>query len=458
MKLRTQFVFLIIGIIAVPFLVSSLIVILEYAFSRGQEPLPNYERIFDWARREVPRAEQRRSFNPLDNKPPGVDVIVLGNDDTIAYSTVPALAPGTPLESGVVLDFIRNNAKEFHFQIDVPRAGENTGQLMILKVPRLRDFPEARAQAVPILMYSSIGVLVFSALMSYLILRSLNRSIITLEGATRRISEGDLDFELPVRGPKEIASLTRSFDNMRKALKEEYARRARFIMGVSHDLKTPLSLIQGYVEAIMDGFASDPEAQKKYLGIVRDKTENLEGMVEELIEFVKMETGEWRMTFRDVPLASFLSDISKRYSEDALILKREFRFSLDLPAEFAVPMDESLVSRAFENLLGNAMRYTPEGGAIGVMAGVSGDGVVTISISDTGIGIPGDEMGRIFDPFYRGTNSRREQGFGLGLTTVKSIIEGHGWSISVSSEVDKGTVFTITIPAPTPQRTGDAKK
>jgi signal transduction histidine kinase len=217
-------------------------------------------------------------------------------------------------------------------------------------------------------------------------------------------------------------------------------------MGISHDLKTPLALIQGYVEAIMDGFASDPEAQKKYLAIVRDKTESLEGMIAELIEFVKMDTGEWRMTFRDVTLAPFLSDIAKRYSEDALILKRDFSFSVDIPADLTIPMDEGLIGRALENLLGNAIRYTPEGGKIRISAILDPDGTPKISISDTGIGIPPDEIGRIFDPFYRGTNSRREQGFGLGLTTVKSIIEGHGWTITVSSRVDKGTVFTISMP------------
>ena len=159
-----------------------------------------------------------------------------------------------------------------------------------------------RNQLLLVVMYSTVTLLVFSSLMSLLILRSLNGSILKLEGATRRIAEGDLDFELPARGNDQIASLTRSFDSMRRALKEEYARRSRFIMGVSHDLRTPLTLIQGYVEAISDGFAAEPDAQKKYLSIILDKTHALEAMIGELIEFVKMETGEWRMTHRDVPV------------------------------------------------------------------------------------------------------------------------------------------------------------
>ncbi len=445
MKLRTQFAFLIIGIIAVPFLVSALILFLDYSFSRGQEPLPNYGNILFWMRREAPRAFRTRDFNILvKNKPPGVDVIMLAKDDSIAFSTIPELPEGTPLAGGSVMDFIRDHVQAFHFQVDAPGPGEGDAPLLILKVPRIRPDSELRIQVVQVMAYSLIAVLAFSSITSFLILRSMNRSIVALEGATRRVSEGDLDYELPMRGSNEITSLARSFENMRKALKEEYARRARFIMGVSHDLKTPLALIQGYVEAITDGYAAEPETQMKYLSIIRDKTESLEGMIADLIEFVKMDTGEWRMTFLPVRVKEFLAGIARRYEEDALILHREFSASMDLPEDLAISMDEGLVSRALENLIGNALRYTAEGGRIILSARASGSGV-ELTIADSGIGIPQEEVARIFDPFYRGTNSRREQGFGLGLTTVKSIIEGHGWTIAVASEMDRGTTFTIAM-------------
>jgi signal transduction histidine kinase len=445
MKLRTQFAFLIIGVIAVPFLVSSLVLFLDYSFSRGQEPLPNYGSIFSWMRREAPRAFRTKDYNVLlKNKPQGLDVIMLAKDDSIAFSTIPELPEGTPLASGSVMDFIRDNVQYFHFQVDAPRPDEGDAPLLILKVPRLRPDSEFRVQFVQIMAFSLIAVLAFSSITSFLILRSMNRSIVALEGATRRVSEGDLDFELSIRGSNEITSLSRSFENMRKALKEEYARRARFIMGVSHDLKTPLALIKGYVEAITDGFASDTETRKKYLSIIRDKTESLEGMIADLIEFVKMDTGAWRMTFHSVRIKEFLAGIARRYEEDALILRREFSASIDLPEELTISMDEGLVGRALENLIGNALRYTAEGGRISLSARPSKGGA-ELSIADSGIGIPQEEVARIFDPFYRGTNSRREQGFGLGLTTVKSIIEGHGWTIGVASALDSGTTFTIAM-------------
>jgi signal transduction histidine kinase len=216
-------------------------------------------------------------------------------------------------------------------------------------------------------------------------------------------------------------------------------------MGVSHDLRTPLTLIQGYVEAIADGFAAEPDAQKRYLSIILDKTRVLEDMVGDLIEFVRMETGEWRMTHHDVPLKAFLEEIARRFAEDALILRREFASSIELPEEATVRMDEGLFTRVLENLVGNAIRYSEEKGKIAMSARAEAE-MIVLSMSDTGIGIPDEDLGRIFDPFYRGTNSRREVGFGLGLTTVKSIIESHGWNITVASGVGKGTTFTIRMP------------
>jgi len=448
MKLRTQFIMLVAGIIAVPFLVSAFVLMVQYTIDRGREPLPNYGRINTWVRRQVPRAVERHELGPLaEDRPAGLDILVLDRNDTISFSTIAQLPPGTPASGGELMQFIRANMDSFHFQIDAPRGPGEDESLVILKVPKVKaEQASFRNQALMVVTYSSIALLVFSSLMSFLILRSLNRSILTLEGATRRIAGGDLDFELPARGNDRIASLTRSFDSMRRALKEEYARRARFIMGVSHDLRTPLTLIQGYVEAITDGYAADPDAQKRYLSIILDKTRALELMVGDLIEFVRMETGEWRMTHRDVPVKAFLTDIAHRFAEDSLILRREFSSSIDIAEDATVRMDEGLFSRALENLVGNAIRYTEQSGKIAMSARREGTEIV-LSISDTGIGISEEEIPRIFDPFYRGTNSRREQGFGLGLSTVKTIVESHGWGVGVSSEVGKGTTFTIRMPA-----------
>ncbi len=447
MKLRTQFVILVGGIIAVPFLVSAFMLLVQYNIVRGREPLPDYASLREWIAHRVPRAVRLHDPSQLMiNRPPGLDVVIMDKNAVITASTISELPAGTSGSDGQLWGYISAHVDDFHFQLDSSNPRGTDDSLIILKLPRIRpETARFRTLRVQIAMVSSIVLLVFSSLMSFLILRSLNGSIKSLEGATRRIAGGDLDFDLPVKGNDQIASLTRSFDQMRLALKEEYARRARFIMGVSHDLRTPLTLIQGYVEAIADGYAADPDAQKKYLSIVLDKTRNLENMVGELIEFVRMETGQWRMTHRDVPARALFMDLARRFAEDALILKRDFAWAIDLPEEATIRMDAGLFTRALENLVGNAIRYTAQRGKI-TMEARREAGEVILSVSDSGIGIPSEELPRIYDPFYRGTNSRREQGFGLGLTTVKSIIESHGWTITVASQVGSGTTFTIRMP------------
>ena len=285
-------------------------------------------------------------------------------------------------------------------------------------------------------------VILFSSLMSVSIVRSIRRSIQTLEGATRRIAQGDLNFELKTKGSDDIALLTRSFEAMRLKLKEEYARRARFLMGVSHDLKTPLALIEGYAGAIQDGYATSPEKLEKYLSIIKEKSHLLERRISHLIELIKLETGDWQATHRQVALKPFLDDLGKRYRQDAGVLGCDFKYRVDIPETLTVNMDPGLVTRALENLINNAIRYSDKKGTIRLETEIL-DGRVCIAIINSGSCISAEELRYIFEPFFRGSNSRREEGFGLGLATVRSIINSHGWEIEVRSNEE--TVFSIYI-------------
>jgi len=181
-----------------------------------------------------------------------------------------------------------------------------------------------------------------------------------LEKATRKVAEGDLDFELPSNDKDEIASLTKSFDYMRKELKKARSRRSRFLLGVSHDLKTPLTSIKGYLEAISDGLASDPFKLERYLEVINEKSEVLEERIAELIDYVQMETGEWRMKFEDVKLSRFLKGLSELYREDASVFNRKFHSRVNIPESIIVKSDKALLIRCFENLFNNAIRYTEE--------------------------------------------------------------------------------------------------
>lgn len=456
MKLRSQLALLVCGIVVVPFLVAASVLALQYYNLRASARDPERMLPGQWIRRGTTRSERVGELRDIaDQRPPGMEVVVLGADGTVEYSTINGFAAGSSIDASAVLEYLRANDDATLYRPRDPRYGaapavvSASEPLFLVRLPP--QPPEERTlarvfryRALETLIYPVVGLLLFASGISFWIVRGFNRSVRKLEVATRRVADGDLDFTLPVHGSDEVASLTRSFERMRTALKEEAARRARFIMGISHDLRTPLALIQGYVEAVSDGLADEPETRRRYLSIVQDKTRALDAMVTDLIEFVRMDTGEWKLTHRPVRLAAFLRPIVQRYAEDAAILRRSFTHAIELPEDLEVSMDETLTGRALENLIGNAIRYTAEGGSIVLSASLE-NGVPVLAIRDTGIGIPPEDLPRVFETFYRGTNSRREQGFGLGLATVKAIVEGHGWTIDVASEVGSGSTFRIVM-------------
>ena len=455
MSLRTKFLFLVIGITIIPFLIATAVMVSLMTGEDTHAIVREYVTTRRWIRKNLYESGRNIDLEKLINeKPRSVEFIVLNDRDKLVYSTVKLPAAGNTAENTGALEYVYNNSKEYEFQI-IGRSVKGRGAaFFIVQVPRIENsFVEQRyifSLGLPLLL------LIFSSAMSIYIVRNIRSSIASLEHATRKIADGDLDFNLDVKGNDEIASLKRSFNTMRQRVKDEYARRSRFIMGVSHDLKTPLALIEGYVDAIQDGYADKPEKMERYLSIIKEKSKILEQRIARLIDFVKLETGEWKLTNRDVNILLFLRELADRYTEDAEILGYSFKTNMEVPETLSVRMDEELILRAFENLINNAIRYSVKGGIIELKAGIdskASSGRLDIDISNYGMGITEEELSFIFEPFYRGTNSRREEGLGLGLSTVKSIIHSHGWCINVKSVKQNGPsagaariIFTVSIP------------
>ena len=289
----------------------------------------------------------------------------------------------------------------------------------------------------------------------------LSRSMEVLERETRSLAKGNLNKEIQVRGNNEILSLTNSLNSMRLALLEEQKRRSWLIMGISHDLRTPLALIKGYTEAICDGTADSPEIISKSLEIVGEKVDQLDAMIDDLINFVRLDSGDLKQNLELVPLAPLLSDYATRLQEDGRILGRTVTTAITLPADLAVPLDESLMVRVLDNLCGNAIRYTSPGGTISLTACLAAtpkrrkggqkaarnrEGQVILQVQDNGCGIPEADQPHVFDPFFRGDNSLKSEGKGLGLAVVKTVADSLGWTIRVESERGTGSCFTLEIP------------
>lgn len=298
-----------------------------------------------------------------------------------------------------------------------------------------------------------VPLCIFIAVILYLVLRlsrTIFYSISVLEEKTHLIANGDLNVALisqtegGAKQSNEITSLTENLERMRLSLSDLKERRTRFIMGISHDLRTPISVIKGYAEAITDGVVSTAEEVGNAAAIISGKAGQLDSMIEELISFVKLDSRDWRKSLESVPLRQALEDFASEALSAGTVFFRNVKIRIEVP-DVMVKMDRRMFTRMMENLFSNAIRYSRDGDDIQINAYKVAD-ECRIEMCDTGIGIETDELERIFDMFQRGTHSRREDGMGIGLAVVKSVASAHGWKISVRSAIGKGTTFTISIP------------
>lgn len=279
--------------------------------------------------------------------------------------------------------------------------------------------------------------------LSLLTIRSINRSISKLEETTGKIAEGDLNVDIDTSGNDKFGSLAKSLDTMRKQIKAEYARRNRFFMGVSHDLKTPLASITGYADALTEGMANDKVAIEKYLNIIKGKSHQLEERITHLIHYLKLSNYDFQASLTRLPLKDFLIDFAEVHNEEAQFKGRDFAWDVNLKSDQLLSFDKDLLSRALENLIQNAYKYGDPQAPVKMLCRVNSE-IIEIVIENSGSQIPDDQLALIFEPFYRVDKSRKGEGFGLGLASVKSIIESHGWTISVDSS-NTGTRFKISI-------------
>lgn len=303
---------------------------------------------------------------------------------------------------------------------------------------RLMNWRDPLRVAFMLLMFSLFAALGAAAISALLV-----RDVMKLEAAAFRIASGDLETEVSAGFTREIARLSASMESMRRSLLEDRDRRARFLATISHDLRTPLTSIGGYLEAVEDGLAEDPAVLAHYVGIMEEKTKLLEERIQGLLDFARMDTDEWAVRFTSLDLAAFLGGLAASLGEEARL--RGLGLELDLSALRGVKVqaDPVLLSRVFENLFSNALRYSPDGGILRLAARPS-LAELFIDIEDSGPGVSPADRGLVFEPFYRGAG--RAEGHGLGLYIVKSVLRGHGWGIEVDDSPLGGARFRISIP------------
>lgn len=445
MRLRTQLVLLAAAVALSPVLVAGIYLgaqsVLRQRTDVAQRDLPPAVR---WIREELPR--YLAGEQPTIELPDGVDLTALDTGNRVLFSSLPGMPAGTAVDPTALLRASR--ARDTRTMLEpLFRDGELTGTFL-LTMP-VRTVPYLARPRLSWMLRGGLTIFlpiaIVAAAVAWIIAAAVNRSVTRLQHATRRVAGGDLDFELPARGTSELASLARSFDAMRGALKDESERRSRLLAAVSHDVKTPLTAIKGYLEAIADGLAEDRQTRDRYLAIIAEKADLLGARVSELIEYVRLSSSHWNIDPAPAGLAAFHRELCAGAAGDAAVRKRRLRCDLRIPERLTAAIDGPLMSRAYENILDNALRFTPEGGVVTVSAAVAAGGGLQVRIADSGPGVAAADLPHLFDPFYRGAGAA--SGFGLGLSIARSITDAHGFRLDVDPDAAPGTTFVITIPA-----------
>jgi len=227
-----------------------------------------------------------------------------------------------------------------------------------------------------------------------------------------------------------------------KALERE---KGNIISMFAHDMKSSLTIIGGFVLRLLRmGSGVEEKKQKKYLNIVKEEAGKLEFLVDDFLEFSRLQLGKLQLNIGPTSLDKQLMELFDAYHVKAL--KHDITLRLENTNELPIiSVDENRLRRVFTNLLDNALKFSPKGGTITVSTH-EGNQEITIKIIDQGVGIDPADIPYIFDTFHRGQNSDKKQGHGLGLAGVKAIVEGHGGRVHVESELGKGSTFTVVLP------------
>ena len=338
-------------------------------------------------------------------------------------------------------------------QLDFSNSDVEMGSIFLI-TPTLQPSPEIRELGFQIVMSIILVLIITSLFLTWWIYTGIVTPLRKLKEATQRIKEGDLDFTLEYDSGDEIGELFSNFEDMRARLKASTAEKLEsdkenkeLISNISHDLKTPITAVKGYVEGIMDGVADTPEKMDKYIRTIYNKANEMDSLINELTLYCKIDTNRIPYTFKKINVRDYFGDCTEELSLDLESRNIDLTYENHVASDVMVVADSEQLSRVIHNIIGNSIKYIDKAkGHIDMRIKDVGD-FIQVEIEDNGKGIAKKDIPYIFDRFYRTDASRNSSqgGSGIGLSIVKKIVEDHGGKIWASSEEDKGTVMYFVL-------------
>jgi len=301
-------------------------------------------------------------------------------------------------------------------------------------------------------MFSAVAVICIAAIIAYLIARSISAPIMRMKGIAERIARGDFSEKARIKSNDEMADLAEALNTMADELQIKIERlryldrvRTDFVANVSHELKTPLTSIHGFVETLEDGAINDTNNARRFLAIIKKHTQRLGNIIDDLLRLSELESGG-RMAMAEFDLKVLIDEVVMGFGH-SLTAKHQVLLVEAAGGDFVTRGDRDKLEQVFVNLINNAIKYTKEGGQIKIRFAADGD-CLTVAVEDNGIGIPKDDVERVFERFYcvDKAHSREVGGTGLGLSIAKHIVLAHNGQIRIESELGSGTKVIVTLP------------
>ena len=384
--------------------------------------------------------------------------ILMVNEDGVVMLASPALSDGaigqTLSYEGLVEGLLDGNVVSLVTKsggfFDMPmlivgypiQAGQMAGIFMCCPMPEIEaSLRETYGMGLVSIFFVSL----FAVFVSYMTSKKMTKPIMEMNEAAKIIARGDFEKRVEITGSDELGQLAESFNLMAESLQRNEKLQRDFIANVSHDLRSPLTSMQGFLTALLDG-TIPPERQEKYLRIVLEETERLSRMTKGIVELSRAESSSILLDETDFEL----NDVIR--SNTAVLEPQLQKRGVSIRAIYAeqktmVHGDRDKISRVVQNLLSNAVKFSPEGGVIEVETTLTEKKKVLVSVKDEGIGISAEDQKYIFDRFYKGDPTRNldAAGSGIGLCIAREFIQAHGETITVKSEEGKGSTFAFSL-------------
>jgi two-component system OmpR family sensor kinase len=285
-------------------------------------------------------------------------------------------------------------------------------------------------------------VLIISLIISIFLARSIYRPINRVKAAAEKMSEGQYDQDITLAGPKEIRELAATFNRMAAQIKRSQYQLRHFVADVSHQLKSPLTSIHGFAQALLDGTAGDDTSKQRAAGIISDESKRMKRQVDELLELARMQAGQLKMEHEQINVNELLEHCREVFEVQA----EEKKVKVKIYAELLMPIrgDFDRLEQVFSNILDNAIKNSLYEGEVKIIGRNIDDCLVEVRVVDNGPGIPPEQLPHLFERFHQTSSVR--SGFGLGLAIAREIVLVHGGTIEAKSEPGEGAEFVIRLP------------